>query len=169
MHFNINCENNVYFISFSEISKCIYIIELLGRQQRPPSIEARQEPRQVANVASQGAPTPPEPAARRPLKPRQQPPPNRPRPRPIRPRPTRGRPQKGIFGSVKDAVNRAKCEATKFVSKQMLNDERFIQTQINCVLDKGECDETGAMIKRNIVFLFKEIDLVLNRLSTKFL
>ena len=137
---------------------------MLGRQQRPPSIESRQEPRQVANVASQGAPTPPEPAARRPLKPRQQPPPNRPRPRPIRPRPTRGRPQKGIFGSVKDAVNRAKCEATKFVSKQMLNDERFIQTQINCVLDKGECDETGAMIKRNIVFLFKEIDLVLANL-----
>ena len=95
------------------------------------------------------------------MKPRQQPPPNRPRPRPIRPRPTRGRPQKGIFGSVKDAVNRAKCEATKFVSKQMLNDERFIQTQINCVLDKGECDETGAMIKRNIALLFKEINLVL--------
>ena len=42
----------------------------------------------------------------------------------------------------------------------MLNDERFIQTQINCVLDKGECDETGAMIKRNIVFLLKEIYLV---------
>ena len=54
----------------------------------------------------------------------------------------------------------------------MLNDERFIQTQINCVLDKGECDETGAMIKRNIVFLLKEIYLVLveidNGLSTKF-
>ena len=30
----------------------------------------------------------------------------------------------------------------------MLADERFIKKQINCVLEKGECDETGSMIKR---------------------
>jgi hypothetical protein len=49
---------------------------------------------------------------------------------------------------VREGLDRAKCGVKKFVSGQMLNDEQFIKKQINCVLDKGECDETGKMIKR---------------------
>jgi len=113
-----------------------------GRQQRPSSqAEFQQDP----SVVPQGPPPSAEPPSRRPLP--RQPPPGRARPRPIRQRPTR-RPQKGFLDRAKDVVNQAKCEAKKFVSGQMLNDERFIKKQINCVLEKGECDETGKMIKR---------------------
>ena len=114
----------------------------IGRQPRP---QTPAESRQVASVAAPGAPPPSDAPPRRPLP--RQPPPNRGRPRPIRPRPNR-RPQKGFLDRVRDGVDKAKCEAKKFVSGQMLADERFIKKQINCVLEKGECDETGSMIKR---------------------
>ena len=118
---------------------------MIGRQQRPITPA---ESRQVPSITPPGIPPSPESPPRRPLP--RQPPPNRGRPRPpIRPRPNR-RPQKGILDRVREGVDRAKCEAKKFVSGQMLNDERFIKKQINCVLDKGECDETGKMIKRMI-------------------
>ena len=113
-----------------------------GRQQRP---QPPAESRQVTSVATPGLPPPTDTPPRRPL-PRQSPP-SRGRPRPVRPRPNR-RPQKGFLDRVREGVDKAKCEAKKFVSGQMLNDERFIKKQINCVLEKGECDETGSMIKR---------------------
>ena len=118
---------------------------MIGRQQRPI---APAESRQVPSITPPGIPPSPEAPPRRPLP--RQPPPNRGRPRPpIRPRPNR-RPQKGVLDRLREGVDRAKCEAKKFVSGAMLNDERFIKKQINCVLDKGECDETGNMIKRII-------------------
>ena len=117
---------------------------IIGRQQRPSNpAKSQQDP----NLNPQGQPPLAEPPARRPLP--RQPPLGRARPRPIRPRPSR-RPQKGFLDRAKDVVNQAKCKATTFVSGHMLDDERFIKKQINCVLDKGECDETGNMIKRRI-------------------
>ena len=100
----------------------------------------------IAPLAASG----PEPTANRPLP--RQPPPGRGRPRPARQRkPVPRRPPTPSFlDRVKVKVNQAKCEAKKFVSGQMLNDERFIKKQINCVMDKGPCDDTGKLIKRKI-------------------
>ena len=118
-----------------------------GRPLRP---QDPAESRQVASIAEPGVPLPSDAPPRRPL-PRQSPP-NRGRPRPIRPRPNR-RPQKGFLDRVRDGIDNAACKAKTFVSGKMLNDEVFIKKQINCVLEKGECDETGTMIKRKNILL----------------
>lgn len=70
---------------------------------------------------------------------------------PPRPRP---RPENngGVLGSITAGLSNLggniKCAAEDIGADVRLNDEAFMQTQLNCVLDKGPCDELGASVKR---------------------
>ena len=129
--------------------------QIQNRAQQPtPQIQS--QPSQSVQVL-QGPPPPgqrppPPPPGQRPPPPPpgQRPPPlgrpypprgGRPKPRP-RPRPGGG--GSGFFGSIGSKV---KCAAKNALSDIRLNDERFIEEQLQCVLDKGPCDEIGIQIK----------------------
>lgn len=85
---------------------------------------------------------PPPPGARRPLPPR---PRARPRPRPARPAGS------SILGSVTKGVaslgDRIKCAAEDLYAEQQLGDKQYIRQQLDCVLNRGPCDENGTLIR----------------------
>ena len=43
---------------------------------------------------------------------------------------------------------KAKCAAEDLVVDGNLNNRAFLQSQLNCILDKGPCDKTGQLLKR---------------------
>ena len=73
---------------------------------------------------------------------------------PPRPRP---RPENsgGVLGSIQSGLSNLggniKCAAEDIGADVRLNDENFMRTQLDCVLDKGPCDELGASIKRELL------------------
>ena len=60
----------------------------------------------------------------------------------------------GILGSIGSTIGNIagniKCGAEDVAADVRLQDEAFMQRQLDCVLDKGPCDELGANIKRKL-------------------
>jgi len=129
-------------------------------QRFPPPGAPRIQPRptlpKVAGGSQGQAPPPPRfrGGPRRPPPPRannqqalprsaQVPPvPGRPRARPRPPPPRRGSPPRpGLLDTIT-------CKTKNLFANQKLNDEAFMRTQIDCLLSKGPCDETGRELKR---------------------
>jgi hypothetical protein len=73
---------------------------------------------------------------------------------PPRPRP---RPENsgGVLGSIASGISNLggniKCAAEDIGADVRLNDEAFMRAQLDCVLDKGPCDELGASVKRKLL------------------
>ena len=40
-----------------------------------------------------------------------------------------------------------KCQTVDLVSDLKLNNKKFVQTQLNCILEEGPCDELGSTLK----------------------
>ena len=91
------------------------------------------------NIRQQG-PTPrgPPPPRGPPLR---RPPPPRPRPPPTGPPPNKG----GIIDGISSWLT---CKGTDAISGVKLQDEKFVRQQLDCVLDRGTCDELGTTLKR---------------------
>lgn len=71
-----------------------------------------------------------------------------PRPaRPYPPGPPRRRPPPQKSGGILASVG-LDCLADKFTANIKLKDKVFMRNQINCMLNKGPCDDTGKTIKR---------------------
>ena len=70
---------------------------------------------------------------------------SRPRPR-ARPLPRRrpNRPKRPSFPGIEDVA----CLGSDIAVNQKFKDEKYMKAQLNCVLNKGPCDDTGRMIKR---------------------
>ena len=64
---------------------------------------------------------------------------------PPRPRPPPPNEKPGVIGSI---GNWLKCKGTDAISEVRLQDENFVRKQLDCVLDRGKCDELGATLKR---------------------
>lgn len=129
-------------------------------QRFPPPGTPRIQPRpplsKVAGGSQGQAPPPPRfrGGPRRPPPPRannqqalprsaQVPPvPGRPRARPRPPPPRRGSPPRpGLLDTIA-------CKTKNLFANQKINDEAFMRTQIDCLLSRGPCDETGSELKR---------------------
>jgi len=58
----------------------------------------------------------------------------------------------GVFSSIGSSLSNLganlKCSTEDIAVDARLQDEAFMQRQLNCVLDKGPCDELGANVKR---------------------
>ena len=69
-----------------------------------------------------------------------------PRARPLPRRPGRKRPHRrpGLSGGLENIA----CLGSDIGVNQQLKDEKYIKQQLDCVLDKGPCDDKGKMIKR---------------------
>ena len=119
------------------------------RRPRPPPPNFRRPPPQYLPALSRNAPDqrpPPPPPQRGPPPPRgpiRRPPPPRPRPPP----PPTGPPSndQGIIGSISSWLT---CKGTDAISGVKLQDEKFVRQQLDCVLDRGTCDELGTTLKR---------------------
>lgn len=117
------------------------------RPRRPPP------PPPYQQAFPRNAPPPPPPpfpqdAQGRPLRP----PPRRPRPPPRhRPRPPTQE-NEGVVASIGSTigsfVSGVKCKAEDLAADVRLQDEGFMRLQLDCVLDKGPCDELGDTLKR---------------------
>ena len=126
------------------------------RRPRPPPPNLRRPPKPPQylpalsrNAPDQRPPRPPPPPPRGPIR---RPPP---RPRPPPPPPASNE-KPGIIGSI---GNWLKCKGTDAVSEVKLQDENFVRQQLDCVLDRGKCDELGATLKRKkILFTLIRID-----------
>ena len=74
---------------------------------------------------------------------------------PPRPRP-RPEASGGVLGSIGSTLSNLggniKCAAEDIGADVRLQDEAFMQRQLDCVLDKGPCDELGASVKRKYNF-----------------
>jgi len=120
------------------------------------SIAQSQQPRQPVQPPPQQIKRKPLP---RPLPPNQPPPqgppfarpPPQKRPPPGR-RPPQPPPKKGILeeigGAINGAVQDVSCAAQGVYADEKLQDPVFINQQLDCLLDKGECDDIGKLIKR---------------------
>lgn len=84
-------------------------------------------------------------------------PPGGPFQRPLRPPPNLRRPPPkekpqgildGIGSLVGDTIQGVTCTAQSLYAEDKLKDPNFINSQFQCLLGKGECDETGLLIKR---------------------
>jgi hypothetical protein len=73
-----------------------------------------------------------------------QPPAPRARPQPRRPGFKRPPRRPGLSGSLENIA----CLGSDWGVNQQLKDEKYIKQQLDCVLDKGPCDDKGRMIKR---------------------
>merc|ERR1719367_975363 len=75
-----------------------------------------------------------------------------PQPHRVRPRPRPAGASKSILSKVKSSVlglgGQIKCAAEDLYAKQQLSDKRYIRQQLDCVLNRGPCDENGALIRR---------------------
>jgi hypothetical protein len=49
-------------------------------------------------------------------------------------------------------VDGAKCKATELYAEDKLNDPEYLNFQMRCMLNEGECDEVGNLIKRKPLF-----------------
>jgi hypothetical protein len=80
--------------------------------------------------------------------------PIRPRPRPLpgrRPHPTvkeEGGIINGITRTITGAVDDVSCAAQGLYAEGKLQDPAYINYQLQCLLDRGECDATGNLVKR---------------------
>jgi hypothetical protein len=54
----------------------------------------------------------------------------------------------GIGSAITGAVDGAKCKATELYAEDKLNDPEYLNFQMRCMLNEGECDEVGNLIKR---------------------
>ena len=54
----------------------------------------------------------------------------------------------GIGSTLSNLAGNIKCGAEDLAADARLQDEAFMQKQLDCVLDKGPCDELGANVKR---------------------
>ena len=76
---------------------------------------------------------------------------------PPRPRP-RPEASGGVLGSIGSTLSNLggniKCAAEDIGADVRLQDEAFMQRQLDCVLDKGPCDELGASVKRKYNYFF---------------
>ena len=120
------------------------------RRPRPPPPNLRRPPKPPQylpalsrNAQEQRPPRPPPPPPRGPIR---RPPPPRPRPPPG----SAANEKPGIIGSI---GNWLKCKGTDAVSEVKLQDENFVRKQLDCVLDRGQCDELGATLKRKAIYL----------------
>jgi len=73
-----------------------------------------------------------------------QPPAPRARPQPKRPGFKRPARRPGLGGRLESIA----CIGSDWGVNQQLKDEKYIRQQLDCVLDKGPCDDKGKMIKR---------------------
>ena len=73
-----------------------------------------------------------------------QPPAPRARPQPKRPGFKRPPRRPGLGGRLESIA----CIGSDWGVNQQLKDEKYIRQQLDCVLDKGPCDDKGKMIKR---------------------
>ena len=62
---------------------------------------------------------------------------------------------KGAVGDFKGAVGDLNCAAQNLYAEDKLEDPAFINYQMQCLLDRGECDDIGNLVKRK--FIFKNI------------
>ena len=53
----------------------------------------------------------------------------------------------GIGSAITGAVDGAKCKATALYADDKLNDPEYLNFQMRCMLNEGECDEVGNLIK----------------------
>jgi len=44
-------------------------------------------------------------------------------------------------------VKGAQCAASNFITDEKMKDEKFIEFQLNCALERGPCDDIGNKIK----------------------
>jgi len=131
------------------------------QQQRVPIPQQRVPPQQ------QRRPPPQQRAPVQRLPPQQRLPQNSPiRPgRPGPPRPGQGRPgfpgnrrkptKPGLIGgaigavggAIGGVVKGAQCAASNFITDEKMKDDKFIEFQLNCALERGPCDDIGNKIK----------------------
>ena len=50
----------------------------------------------------------------------------------------------------------AQCAASNFITDEKMKDDKFIEFQLNCALERGPCDDIGNKIKSK----FKTIKLI---------
>ena len=81
-------------------------------------------------------------------------------PRPARPfppgPPPRRRPPPPKSGGILASVG-LDCLADKFTANIKLKDKVFMRNQINCMLNKGPCDDTGKTIKRRFKYFLQSV------------
>merc|ERR1719468_432681 len=124
----------------------------LNRRPRPPPPNVRRPapPSKYLPALSRN-PNPPYPQedGRVPPPPPQRPPPRGPPPR--RPPPRRP-PQQGVLSSIGQGLSNiaggVRCKATEVGADIKLQDDNFVRSQLDCVLDEGPCDELGSTLKR---------------------
>merc|ERR1719489_594758 len=146
----------------------------VGRVEQQASERAAQQPidivPQTYGIVPQQQQRRPPPQQRAPvqrLPPQQRLPQNSPiRPgRPGPPRPGQGRPgfpgnrrkptKPGLIGgaigavggAIGGVVKGAQCAASNFITDEKMKDEKFIEFQLNCALERGPCDDIGNKIK----------------------
>lgn len=166
-------------------------IQQLPQQRQPPYPQRPQQPvgerRREEGYNGQNALIRPAPVNQRlpPQKPaRPGPPPPRVRPPP--PPPGRRQPppppkEGGIGGVLTGIVGDVGCAAQNLFAEPKLKDPKFINYQLQCLLDKGECDEIGNLVKRMAPDIIrggcprpcdeckkKQIQKVMATLSTKY-
>ena len=124
---------------------------LQRRPPPPPPANWRRPPppQQAGQPYPEGAfprNVPEEELPQEPAAPRQSPfeGPPRPRPRPE----NNGGILGGIGSTLSNLAGNIKCGAEDIAADARLQDEAFMQKQLDCVLDKGPCDELGANVKR---------------------
>jgi len=119
-----------------------------------PMKPARQRQPQVAERRREDSTSPQNsiPPNRQPIRP----PPRANRP-PVRQLPGRRQPPKqqkkggiikGITDTISGAVGEIGCSAQGLYADNKLEDPAFINYQLQCLLERGECDEIGSLVKR---------------------
>lgn len=152
------------------------------RPQQPVGERRREEGYNGQNALIRPAPVnqrlpPQKPARPGPPPPRVRPPPPPPGRRQPPPPPKEG----GIGGVLTGIVGDVGCAAQNLFAEPKLKDPKFINYQLQCLLDKGECDEIGNLVKRMAPDIIrggcprpcdeckkKQIQKVMATLSTKY-